>query len=70
MPSAQELRWNLEAVRNAIAQQRLEGLTPSADLVLDLERAARGEITVSDVIRNIAQRHHDAHKVFQHRPLP
>ena len=70
MPNAQELQWNLEAAQNAIAQQRLEGLTPSADLVLDLERAARGEITVNDVIRNIAKRHQDAHQVFQHRPVP
>jgi len=33
MPSAQEIQWNLEAAENAIAQQRLEGLEPSPDLI-------------------------------------
>lgn len=53
------------AVDNAIAQQRLEGLEPSRAVVLDLERAARGEITIGDVIANINQRFRNADKVLQ-----
>ncbi len=44
-------------VKNAIAQQRLEGLMPSREVVSDLERAAYGEITVSEAIANIGKRH-------------
>lgn len=47
---------NLWAVENAVAQQRLEGLEPSRAVVSDLERAARGEISVNDVIANIGKR--------------
>lgn len=47
---------SLWAVENAIAQQRLEGLEPSQAVISDLERAARGEITVKDVIANIGKR--------------
>ena len=47
-------------VKNAIAQQRLEGLMPSREVVSDLERAAYGEITVGEVIANIGKRHRDA----------
>jgi len=70
MLSAQEIQWNLEAAENAIAQQRLEGLEPSPDLISDLERVARGEITLRDVIDNIGRRHRDDHQVFEQRPLP
>lgn len=59
MPSEQEISHNLRVVENAIAQQRLEGLEPSSVLVADLERAARGEIPVQEVIRNL-------HKRFPH----
>ncbi len=47
---------NLWAVENAIAQQRLEGLEPSQEVISDLERAARGEVTVKEVIANIGKR--------------
>jgi hypothetical protein len=47
---------NLWAVENAVAQQRLEGLEPSQAVVTDLERAARGEISVKDMIANIGKR--------------
>ncbi len=47
---------NLWAVENAVAQQRLEGLEPSQAVVFDLERAARGEISINDVIANIGKR--------------
>ncbi len=59
MPNDEEIRQNLFDVRNAIAQQQLEGLTPSREVVSDLERAARGEITVREVIANIGRRHRD-----------
>ena len=60
MPNDEEIRQNLFDVKNAIAQQRLEGLMPSREVVSDLERAAYGEITVSEVIANIGKRHRDA----------
>jgi Antitoxin VbhA len=56
MPSEQEINHNLRVVENAIAQQRLEGLEPSSILVADLERVARGEISVQEVIKNLNQR--------------
>lgn len=56
MPSAKQIQWNMKAVENAIAQQRLEGLEPSAAVVFDLKRAAQGEISVRDVIDNIGKR--------------
>lgn len=63
-----EIRQNLFDAQNAIAQQHLEGLEPSRDVVSDLERAARGEITVRDVIANIGTRHRDA-GIHGPRPL-
>ncbi len=57
MPNDEEIRQNLFDVKNAIAQQRLEGLMPSREVVSDLERAAHGEITVGEVIANIGMRH-------------
>ncbi len=57
MPDDEEIRQNLFDVKNAIAQQRLEGLMPSREVVSDLERAAHGEITVGEVIANIGKRH-------------
>ena len=56
MPSEQDIRRNLRAVDNAIAQQRLEGLEPSGVLIADLQRAARGELSLRHVIENIKQR--------------
>lgn len=69
MPDDDEIKQNLFDVKNAIAQQRLEGLTPSREVVNDLERAARGEITVREVIVNIGNRHRDA-EIHGQRPLP
>ena len=48
MPTDEEIKQNLFDVKNTIAQLRLEGLTPSPEVVSDLERAAYGEITVSE----------------------
>lgn len=44
---------NFKYAKDAIAQQRLEGLEPSKDFVADLERAAHSEITLSEAIDNI-----------------
>ena len=68
MPNDEEIRQNLFDVENAIAQQRLEGRTPSREVVSDLERAARGEMTVREVIANIGKRHRDA-EICGQRPL-
>ena len=69
MPNDEEIKQNLFDVKNAVAQQRLEGLTPSLDVVTDLERAAYGEITISEVIANISMRHRDE-QIRGQRPLP
>lgn len=61
MPNDEEIRQNLFDVKNAIAQQRLEGLMPSREVVSELERAAHGEITVDDAIANIGKRHREEH---------
>ncbi|MGD0961106.1 MAG: antitoxin VbhA family protein [Methylomonas sp.] len=60
---------NLFDVQNAIAQQRLEGLTPSREVIEDLERAARGVISVREVVANIGKRHRDE-QIRGQRPLP
>ncbi|MGA8593649.1 MAG: hypothetical protein WB676_02800 [Bryobacteraceae bacterium] len=39
-----EIRRNMRAVADAIAQQELEGLTVSPETTADMESAARGEI--------------------------
>jgi hypothetical protein len=41
----------LNAVDNAIAQQTLEGLTVSEDVIINLRKAARGEITVDECLK-------------------
>ena len=56
MLTDKELRDNQRAFDHAIAQQTLEGLTVPEDTLADLKRAARGEITTADVIRNIHTR--------------
>ena len=62
MPDDEEIRQNLFDVQNAIAQQRLEGLTHSREVVNDLERFARAEIPVREVIANIGKRHRDQNR--------
>lgn len=53
MTTTRSLEGRMRAVRNAVAHQRLEGLTVDPRTVADLERAARGEIVVADVIAAI-----------------
>ena len=61
----QEKNENFWTVDNAVAQQRLEGLEPSREVISDLERASRGEVTINEVISNINKRFRDEHKIFQ-----
>jgi Antitoxin VbhA len=44
------------SVAHAIAQQELKGLKITASTVVDLHRAARGEINTDEVIRNTYRR--------------
>jgi Antitoxin VbhA len=50
---------NAWMVENAIAQQRLEGLEPSHEVISDLEQVAKGKISIDDVIANIGKRFRD-----------
>jgi hypothetical protein len=45
------------ALRHAIAQQELEGLKVSSAAIEEMQRAAVGEISEEDVIRNIRARY-------------
>ena len=65
----QKISQNLEAVENAVAQQRLEGLEVPQDIVEEMKRAARGEIEIEEGIRNTVRRFRHA-KVRGPRPLP
>ncbi len=58
----QEIEYNMRAVAHAMAQQELEGLEVPEFTVDDLRRAARGEISTDEVIRNICRR-------FNHVPI-
>lgn len=51
-----EIRRNLKAVENAVAQQRLEGLAVPPEVVADMERAARGEIGIEEGIQNTREK--------------
>jgi hypothetical protein len=57
--TASELLKNQRAVEHALAQQRLEGLVVPPEVVSDLQRMARGEMTSADALRN-------AHARFAH----
>jgi len=46
----------LDAVEEAVASQRLEGLDVDSVTIAALESAARGEIEVDDVLRGIRDR--------------
>lgn len=52
-----EIRRNLMAVENAVAQQqRLEGLAVPPDVVADMERAARGDFWIEEGIQNTREK--------------
>ena len=69
MTREQTISWNLDAVENGVAQQRLEGLEVPQDVVEEMKRAARGEIDIEEGIRNVIRRFTNA-KVRGPRPLP
>ena len=52
----QELRHNQWAVKHAIAQQRLEGITIPPETMNDLQSIARGEITPEDALKRAYDR--------------
>ena len=51
-----EIRPNLKAVENAVAQQRLEGLEVPPDVIEEMKRAARGEIGIEEGIQNTREK--------------
>jgi len=51
-----EIRQNLKAVENAVAQQRLEGLEVPPDVIEEMKRAARGEIGIEEGIQNTREK--------------
>ncbi len=55
-PAKASLKARQAAVTNALANQRLEGLEPEAQVVLDLKRFARGECEISAVLNNFKAR--------------
>lgn len=50
------------AVRNALANQRIEGLKPDAQAVLDARRWARGEMSITAAIEQYKARMRSAMK--------
>ena len=63
--SKEEIERNMRDVAHAIAQQELEGLHVSDATIEDMKRAAQGEISSEDVIRNIHARVKDAQVLRQ-----
>ena len=51
MINEQKISRNLQAVENAIAQQRLEGLEVPPEITAEMKRAAKGEIDIEEGIR-------------------
>jgi len=45
-----EILKNQRAVEHAIAQQRLEGLAVPPEVISDLQRVARGEMTTAEAL--------------------
>lgn len=50
------LKARQAAVANALANQHLEGLEPDTKVVLDLQRFARGEGDINDVLNRFKAR--------------
>ncbi len=64
MLSNKELNANKRAFEHAVAQQALEGLTVPKAALDDMKRAAKGEITTSEAIRNAHARFSNV-KIFK-----
>lgn len=47
-----------EAVEEALASARLEGVEPGPEFLADAERAARGEIDADELVERTLARHH------------
>lgn len=69
MLNPEHIKRNLFAVENAIAQQRLEGLEVPPDVVEDMMRSARGEITIQEGISNTLRKFGHG-QIRGNRPLP
>ncbi len=69
MTEEQKVSQRLEAVENAVAQQRLEGLEVPQDVVAEMKRAARGEMEIEEGIRNTLRKYTHV-KIRGERPLP
>ena len=52
MSTPEQIKRNMFAAENAIAQQHLEGLEVPPDVIEEMMRSVRGEITIQDGIRN------------------
>jgi hypothetical protein len=68
MTKEEKISRNFQAVENAVAQQRLEGLEVPPDVIEEMKRAARGEIGIEEGIRNTVRRFTHG-KVRGARPL-
>ena len=56
MLNKNEVEKDLKALENALAQQHLEGLKPSKQVISELERVAHGEIALSKVLKDFKKR--------------
>ncbi|MEX3614430.1 MAG: antitoxin VbhA family protein [Burkholderia gladioli] len=56
MIDERELAERKQAVANAIATQRLEGLEIDPQTLADLDRVVRGELKPADVLRHLHER--------------
>lgn len=60
MLGEETINRRLKAVEDAVAQQRLEGLDVPPDVVEEMKRAARGEISFEEGLRNTLRKYtHD-----------
>jgi hypothetical protein len=64
-----EIAERREIIQDAIAMQRLEGLEPDPQTMAELDRAARGEIEIADVLNTLRRRiaAGEFHRVAQQR---
>lgn len=68
MLTQEQITRKLHAVDNAIAQQTLEGLKVSDDVIVNLYKAAHGEMTLEDCLKIEAGKYKNA-KIRRGRSL-
>jgi hypothetical protein len=56
MVSDREFAERREAIENAVATQRLEGLEPDARTIAELEQVAAGTLDLAEVMRRVHAR--------------